>query len=114
VREGYAECYNTRDRGKDVFQNQMRGLFVSLTPYLVPKHPGTSVLYMRTLSSPTYSHGSPMDSDGIFLGRGLSIVCLSYWTFSHGFCPNTSDSIGIMHRTLLESDVCNKIIESGI
>jgi len=34
--------------------------------------------------------------------------------FPMGFVQNTSDSVGIMHQTPLESDVFNKIIEIGI
>ena len=58
---------------------------------------------LRALPSPTYSHGSPMDSNGfrqtpmgLFFGMGLSIVCLSYWTFFPQVLSKT-------HQTPLES-----------
>ena len=47
----------------------------------------------------------PSDSDGTFFWHGTEhclLVQLDF--FPMGFVQNTSDSIGIMHRTLLESD----------
>ena len=58
---------------------------------------------LEGFTSPIYSHGSPMDSDGfhqtpmgLFFGMGLSIVCLSYWTFFPLVLSKT-------HQTPLES-----------
>ena len=60
-------------------------------------------------------HWTPLDSDGTFFWHGTEHCLLVLPDFfPTGFVQNTSNSIGIMHQTLLESDVFNKIIELGI
>jgi len=70
-----------------------------------PPYINMPVQPLRALPSPTYCHGSLMDSNGTFFWHGTEhclLVLLDF--FPTGFVQNTSDSIGIMHWTSLESD----------